>query len=57
MGVEKPNLCKDYDVLGFDVDHCLVKYNIRPLVQLMAKNMGEDLIELANFPEEIMLNS
>ena len=27
-GVEKPDLCLDYDVLGFDADHCLVKYNL-----------------------------
>ena len=25
----KPNLLEDYDVIGFDVDHCLVKYNVK----------------------------
>jgi hypothetical protein len=23
-----PNLLKEYDVFGFDVDHCLAKYNV-----------------------------
>ena len=28
----KPNLLTDYDVLGFDADHCIVKYNVRELM-------------------------
>jgi hypothetical protein len=28
----KPNLLTDYDVLGFDADHCVVKYNVRELM-------------------------
>ncbi len=27
-----PNLIKDYDVLGFDADHCIVKYNVKNLM-------------------------
>ena len=27
-----PNLLTDYDVLGFDADHCIVKYNVRELM-------------------------
>lgn len=23
-----PDILQEYDVLGFDVDHCLVKYNV-----------------------------
>lgn len=28
QGKSPPDILQDYDVLGFDVDHCLVKYNI-----------------------------
>ena len=30
---EAPDLCAEYDVLGFDADHCLVKYNIPRLAE------------------------
>ena len=30
-----PGLLTDYDVLGFDADHCFVKYNIRELTRLI----------------------
>jgi hypothetical protein len=32
QGVQPPNLLTDYDAIGFDADHCLVKYNVRELV-------------------------
>ena len=32
-----PNLIRDYHVVGFDADHCLVKYNIRKLCELMSR--------------------
>jgi hypothetical protein len=25
---DKPSLLRDFDVLGFDADHCIVKYNL-----------------------------
>lgn len=25
----------DYDVLGFDVDHCMVKYKVEPLARFL----------------------
>ena len=25
----KPDLLKDYDVIGFDVDNCIAKYNVK----------------------------
>ena len=52
-GVEKPDLAADYDVLGFDADHCLVKYNIIPLCMLMKKGMADDLVKEGGYPEEL----
>ena len=34
-GVEMPNFTKDYDAIGFDADHCLVKYNIKAVTSLL----------------------
>ena len=45
-------LNQEYDVLGFDADHCLVKYNISALVRLMIATMSEDLREIG-YPAEI----
>lgn len=28
-GVDMPNYSRDYDAIGFDADHCLVKYDIK----------------------------
>lgn len=44
---QPPNLLTDYDVLGFDADHCLVKYNVRAVVELLIKCELEDLHELS----------
>ena len=30
---EAPDLCAEYDVLGFDADHCIVKYNVPRLTR------------------------
>ena len=27
-GKTMPDLCKEYQVVGFDADHCIVKYNM-----------------------------
>jgi len=35
-----PDLIKDYDVIGFDADHCLVKYNVKNLMTFVAKLQG-----------------
>ena len=53
-GVSKPDLVEEYDVLGFDADHCIVKYNIEPLCRLMMKGMSADLVEMAGYPPELM---
>lgn len=44
-GIPQPNLLEDYDVVGFDADHCIVKYNNKELVKFLVK------IELAEFAE------
>ena len=44
---------EDYHVVGFDADHCLVKYNIRNLCELMSRVMAEDLRDKFGYPEEI----
>jgi len=36
-GVQPPNLSKDYDAIGFDADHCLVKYNVKAVVTHLIK--------------------
>jgi hypothetical protein len=37
QGVEPPNLLRDYDVIGFDADHCMVKYNNVDLVKFLIR--------------------
>lgn len=39
-------------MVGFDADHCIVKYNVQKLTQWMSKVLGEDLLE-AGYPAEI----
>ena len=53
MGKSIPDLCKDYDVLGFDADHCIVKYNIPNLTRLLTKITANDLHELYGYSEKI----
>ena len=52
-GRSPPNLAADYDVLGFDADHCLVKYNIPKLTEFLARATNKDLVEILGYPEEI----
>ena len=40
----KPDLVNDYDAIGFDTDHCLVKYNVKALVDLVVKGHIEELV-------------
>jgi hypothetical protein len=48
-----PNLSEDYDAIGFDADHCLIKYNIPALTRLLIKCNLKDLHE-QGWPKEIM---
>ncbi|CDW90182.1 UNKNOWN [Stylonychia lemnae] len=47
-----PNLLTDYDVLGFDADHCVVKYNTTPLVEMLVESELDELIEMG-YPKAI----
>jgi hypothetical protein len=41
---------REYDVLGFDADHCLVKYKLKELLTHLVKIELEQLYELG-YPE------
>lgn len=41
-------------MLGFDADHCLVKYNVVNLSKLMTKALCEDLIAQQGYPAELL---
>jgi hypothetical protein len=36
-GIAPPNFTKDYHAVGFDADHCLVKYHVQNTIELLAK--------------------
>ena len=40
-------------MVGFDADHCIVKYNIQNLTKHMSKVLGQDLHLRAGYPIEI----
>jgi hypothetical protein len=40
-------------VLGFDADHCIVKYNIVNLTRLIVRITANDLYNLYGYPVEI----
>ena len=49
-----PNFSRDYDAIGFDADHCLVKYNIKAVTSLLVKIELNDLYENHNYPKEVL---
>ena len=54
-GKHPPNLNKDYDVIGFDADHCMVKYNIDALTKLIVTQHLEQLKnEFEGYPPEVV---
>lgn len=52
--VTKPDLLRDYDVLGFDADHCLVKYNVRETVKLLVRSELQELVDHASYPDALL---
>jgi len=40
-----PNLSREYDAIGFDVDNCIVKYNLSNLTRLLIETELKDLHE------------
>lgn len=51
---QAPNLLTDYDVVGFDADHCLVKYNVHSLQRMVNEVTVKDLHEDSGWPKEIL---
>ena len=51
---KQPCLHREYDVVGFDVDHCLVKYKLRPVAELIVRGMASDLHLKAGYPAQIL---
>ena len=49
---DKPDLLKDYDVLGFDVDYCIARYNDANMLKLMCDAAANDLCSYG-YPEKI----
>lgn len=50
----KPSLLADYDVIGFDVDNCIAKYNVKAYSECMTKTYLEDLVtSCEGYPEEV----
>ena len=43
----------NYNVIGFDADHCLVKYNLPALMTHIATILAEDLHE-CDYPQQIL---
>ena len=41
-------------MLGFDADHCIVKYNIPALTTLLVKITAEDLVKKKGYPEQLL---
>jgi hypothetical protein len=49
-----PNFSKDYDAIGFDADHCFVKYNVQEITRLLIRISTEDLCKNDGWPKEIL---
>ena len=49
-----PNFTEDYNAIGIDADHCLVKYNVDALTRLVIKLSLEDFHQHCGWPEEIL---
>jgi hypothetical protein len=50
-----PNLMKDYDCIGFDVDHCMVKYNVVDYIRHTFKVSLSILFNNFGYPKEILV--
>ena len=52
-GVKPPDFLNDYDVLGFDVDHTMVKYNVVELTKHIIKVHLSFLYD-AGYPKDVL---
>jgi len=46
-------LGENYDVIGFDADHCLVKYKLRHLTEVQLELQFDLIIQQFGYPEEV----
>jgi hypothetical protein len=53
-GISPPNLSTDYDAIGFDADHCFVKYKVTALLKHLVTLKLKDMHEYSGYPEQIM---
>lgn len=53
-GKSPPNLLTDYDVIGFNLDHTLVKYNVKPMTELLVRCYLEELVSKKKYPKEVL---
>lgn len=49
-----PNFSQDFQAIGFDADHCLVKYNVLEISKMLIKKSLMDLHENEGWPKEIL---
>ena len=49
-----PNLSEDYDAIGFDADHTIVKYNHEAITRALVECDLQDLHQNAGWPKEIL---
>lgn len=47
---------KDYDVIGFDLDHTLVKYKVKHMMKHLIKNYIDDLrlMDPEKYPKQVL---
>ena len=50
---EIPHLVKEYDVIGFDVEHILANFNLNMMAKLVIAAHLRDLYENFNYPKDI----
>jgi hypothetical protein len=48
-----PNLIQDFDCIGFDMDHTLVKYDVKALSRLIVETYLIELHEKFKYPHRI----
>ena len=51
--IKMPDLVRDYDIIGFDADHSLIKYKLRPTQELLIESVLNDLVNAFDYPAEI----
>jgi hypothetical protein len=49
-----PSLQNDYDVIGFEVNHCIAKYNIIETTKLIVEVLLDELYNNLGYPSEIL---